>query len=168
MPESTSTRIRTAVMTCLPVLRGAAPEQTITHPAQGGWSARQLLGHLIDSAANNHGRFVRAQWSDDLICLTYDQEAWVTAQGYQDADWNNLLDLWAAYNLHLARVIEQIPTEARLRPRLHHNLHQVAWKTISASDPVTLDYFMADYAGHLEHHLYDLYDLLGVQRTALD
>ena len=161
----TSILIQSLVKTCLPALRGAEPEKT-AQPADGGWNARQLLGHLIDSAANNHGRFIRAQWSDDLVCPTYDQEAWVSAQGYQDADWNDLLDLWAAYNLHLARVIDRIPADARLRSRLHHNLDRVAWQTVPADTPVTLEYFLADYAAHLQHHIRDLYYLTGLQPPA--
>ena len=31
------------------------------------WSPAEVLGHLIDSAANNHQRFVRAQFTDDLV-----------------------------------------------------------------------------------------------------
>ena len=45
--------------------------------APGKWSKKEIVGHLIDSAANNHGRFVRAQLQDDLVFAGYDQDAWV-------------------------------------------------------------------------------------------
>ena len=36
------------------------------------WSAKETPGHLIDSAANNHARFVSAQMKDDLVFPGYD------------------------------------------------------------------------------------------------
>ena len=62
------------------------------------WSSKQIVGHLIDSAANNHLRFVRAQTINDLMCPGYDQEAWVDAQRYDEESWTNLVQLWSAYN----------------------------------------------------------------------
>src|SRR6185369_11177657 len=46
------------------------------------WSPAEVLGHLIDSAANNHQRFVRAQFTDDLVFSGYEQERWVSSQKY--------------------------------------------------------------------------------------
>src|SRR4051812_26490037 len=69
------------------------------------WSAKQMIGHLIDSAANNHQRFVRAQFMNDLVFPGYDQDAWVEVQKYNDEAWSNLVNLWASYNLHLAHLI---------------------------------------------------------------
>jgi hypothetical protein len=40
-------------------------EEEASKPAiAGGWSRKQILGHLIDSASNNHQRFVRALLQD--------------------------------------------------------------------------------------------------------
>ena len=58
--------------------------EAATRPAPGKWSRKEIIGHLIDSASNNHGRFVRAQLQDDLIFAGYDQEEWVRAQRYQE------------------------------------------------------------------------------------
>jgi hypothetical protein len=111
------------------------------------------MGHLIDSASNNHQRFVRAQLQEQLVFPGYDQEAWVEVQAHGEAPWEELVALWSAFNLHLARVMEAVPDEVRLRPRTEHNLDVIAWKQVAPSSPATLDYFMADYVGHLEHHL---------------
>ena len=121
--------------------------------APGKWSRKEILGHLIDSASNNHQRFVRAQFQDDLVFDGYDQDAWVTAQQYQDARWLALVNLWREYNLHLARVMAATPEAVRLRKIRRHNFHQIAWKTIPQYEPATLDYFMRDYVDHLRHHL---------------
>ena len=55
--------------------------------AEGKWSAKETIGHLVDSAANNHQRFVRAQFKDDLVFEGYAQEDWVRAQGYNEEPW---------------------------------------------------------------------------------
>lgn len=122
-------------------------------PAPGKWSPKEIVGHLIDSASNNHQRFVRAQFQDDLVFVGYDQDAWVVAQRYQETPWTTLVELWQAYNLHLARVMAATPEAVRLRERSRHNLHQIAWQTVPEEESATLDYFMCDYVGHLRHHL---------------
>lgn len=130
------------------------PEDVAARPGEGGgWSPAQVVGHLIDSASNNHQRFVRARFRPDLRFEGYDQDAWVSAQGYATAPWHALLDLWLALNLHLARVIETTPDEALHAPRADHNLDAIAWRTVPRDRPATLEYFMRDYLGHLEHHL---------------
>jgi hypothetical protein len=110
--------------------------------APGRWSKKEVLGHLIDSAANNHQRFVRAQQAEELTLPGYEQNFWVEAGGYADAAWPGLVALWREYNLHLAGVIERIPQ--------HFAARRVV---IGANEPVTLEFIAADYLHHLEHHL---------------
>ena len=111
-------------------------------PNANVWSVKEILGHLIDSASNNHQRFVRAQQGEGLVFPAYAQDAWVAAQDYQTCRWVEVLGLWQSYNLHLAHVILQIPTgvfDADCR--------------IGASEPVTLRFLVDDYLVHLRHHL---------------
>jgi DinB superfamily len=126
---------------------------TARRPAPGRWSPREIVGHLIDSASNNHQRFVRAQFQEDLVFPGYAQDAWVAAQRYQHAPWRELVGLWTAFNRHLANVIAVAPEDVRMKPRERHNLHQIAFRTVPQDQPATLDYFMRDYVDHLEHHL---------------
>jgi hypothetical protein len=146
-------QLRRAVAAALPRLEAFSDAAAAVPRAAGKWSRKEIVGHLIDSASNNHQRFVRAQFTDDLICPSYDQDAWVRVQRYQDAPWSELLTLWALINLHLARVMEAMPALDRSKARTHHNLDQVAFRTIPSIEPVTLEYFMHDYVVHLEHHL---------------
>ncbi len=133
------------------------PEQDVSTPvAAGKWTPREILGHLIDSASNNHQRFVRAQFKDDLVFPGYDQDAWVEVQAYEKAPWPELVDLWRSFNLHLAHVMANIPEQVRFRRVTDHNLDKIAWMTVPADQPATLDYFMADYVDHLEHHLHQI------------
>jgi hypothetical protein len=146
-------RLRRVVTAARPRLEAISPEQSGVPRSEGKWSPREIVGHLVDSASNNHGRFVRAQFTDDLLCAGYDQAAWVARQRYSSAPWPELVTLWAHLNLHLARVMEACPPDARSRPRKKHNLHEVAFRAIPPAEPATLEYFMADYVDHLEHHL---------------
>ena len=123
-------------------------------PASAGKSSpKEVIGHLIDSAANNHARFVRAQLSDELVFPGYDQEAWVKVQRYNQRAWMELVSLWRAYNTHLAAVIEGISEDRLHLQRATHNLNEIAWRTVPRNEPVTLDYFIRDYLGHMKHHL---------------
>ena len=118
-------------------------ESTAAHKtAPEVWSMKELLGHLIDSASNNHQRFVRLQLADDLRLPKYEQEGWVRVQGYQAADWVSLIALWRTYNLHLARLIRDAAPDA-----LQHTCR------VGNGDPVTLQFLMEDYVAHLKHRL---------------
>lgn len=134
----------------------AIPDSPSRVSAGGEWSPKQVLGHLIDSAANNHQRFVRAQSTTDLICTGYNQEEWIKLQRYEDEPWSRLVELWRSYNQHLAHVIANIPEAALTRPRYPHNLDQIAWQTVSKEEPTTLEYLIRDYIGHLQDHLKQL------------
>ncbi len=130
-----------------------ADQESSIRPAPGKWSKKEILGHLIDSACNNHRRFVLAPGQDSLVFDGYDQEAWVERQNYQAADWQELVNLWYAYNRHLARMVDLIPPDILLKEHHEHNLDQLAWQPVPLDQPATLAYFIRDYIGHLEHHL---------------
>jgi len=108
----------------------------------GGWSRKQVIGHLIDSASNNHQRFVRAALQTSLDFPGYDQNGNVRVQAVQEADWALLVELWAAYNRFLAHVIAHLPAS---------KLETVC--RIGEGDAVTLGFLVEDYLRHLVHHL---------------
>ncbi|MCB9307844.1 MAG: DinB family protein [Lewinellaceae bacterium] len=115
-------------------------------PAPGKWSLKEILGHLIDSAANNHQRFVRAQLDiTDLSAYRYEQDRWVSVQQYQQAEWPSLISLWYSYNRHLAHVIGSIDREIAER--------QVA----AFEEASTLRFVAEDYVRHLNHHLTQIF-----------
>jgi hypothetical protein len=122
-----------------------------------GWSAKQIVGHLIDSAANNHRRFVLARLKDDLIFDGYAQEDWVRVQAYDAAPWSQLVELWRAYNLHLLHVMSSTPEDTLRSARAAHSLDRIAFKLVDAVEPTTLEYLMRDYIEHLKHHLAQIF-----------
>jgi hypothetical protein len=131
---------------------------TMWKPAPTAWCIKEIIGHLVDSAANNHHRFVRAGEQDDLVFPGYEQDRWVRVQRYDRAPWNELVTLWATYNQHLARVMATVPADVRERRHNRHNLDQIGWRPFSAEQPATLDDLMHDYVLHLEHHLAQVRD----------
>ena len=146
-------RLVEAVRRATPDLLALDDGATTRRPAPGKWSPREIIGHIVDSASNNHQRFVRLRDRDDLVVDGYEQDAWVDAQRYQDAPWPELVLLWATYNRQLARLMTATPAAARDRARRPHNLHLRAFRSVPAARAVTLGYFMDDYVDHLEHHL---------------
>jgi hypothetical protein len=133
-------------------------ERSAVPRVAGKWSRKEIMGHLIDSAANNHQRFVRAQFTDELVFPGYEQNAWVQSQRYQEKDWRELVSLWRLYNRHILHIMKVTPEETRLKLRHKHNLNLIASDTISESEPVTLDFFMRDYVDHMKKHLGQILD----------
>lgn len=117
------------------------------------WSAKETIGHLIDSAANNHQRFVRAQFKDDLVFDGYAQDEWIRAQKYNEEPWPLLVGLWRHYNLHLAHVMASAPAKTRTAPRARHNFQRIGFAPVSPDEPSTLEHLMIDYIDHLKSHL---------------
>jgi len=122
---------------------GGYSDSAAANPIQsGGWSRKQVLGHLIDSASNNHQRFVRALIQDELTWPDYDQPGCVRVQRYQEARWVDLIELWTSYNRFLAHVLAGIP-ESKLKTVCR----------IGKDDPITLEELAIDYLRHMQHHL---------------
>ena len=121
--------------------------------AEDRWSSKQIIGHLIDSAANNHARFVIGQLKDDLVFSGYDQDGWVRTNHYQERAWSDLIQLWRSYNLHLHHLMTHADQTKLNTPCTLHTLQEIAFKTVPKTAPVTLEYLMKDYVDHMKHHL---------------
>src|SRR5919204_3614460 len=93
-------------------LRQIGDANASLRPAPGKWSKKEILGHLVDSAANNHQRFVRLQLMSRIDLPGYDGDEWVRIQRYQDRPWGELIELWRNYNIQLASLIRTVDTVA--------------------------------------------------------
>jgi hypothetical protein len=118
--------------------RGLTEGDVLRDRGLGKWVKKEILGHLIDSAVNNHQRFVRAQFANPFVWPGYDQEAWVHVQQYRERPWLGL-------NRHVAAVIEAVPADRLQTPC-----------SIGDRAPVSLEWWMRDYLRHLRHHLEQL------------
>jgi hypothetical protein len=137
-----SEQLISAIEAAEPRLRQVGESESEKPVLSGGWSRKQVLGHLIDSASNNHQRFVRAAQQSSLDFPGYDQEGNTRVQAPQDADWLLLVSLWAAYNRYLAHIIAHLPASKLETPC-----------RIGSGAPVTLRFIATDYLTHLVHHL---------------
>ena len=132
------------------------PEQSLRfRPSEDAWSIKEIIGHLIDSTANNHQRFVRLQLVEELTFPDYGQDNihWVKIQNYQNRAWEELLGLWRHYNLQLADIIRSVDPSC-----LKH-----FWQ-LEAEKKITLFDLMVDYLRHLEDHLDQINDTLAASR----
>ena len=134
-----------------PTLLTLSEESLQSRPVPGKWSKKEIIGHLVDSASNNHQRFVRAMRGEKPV-IRYEQDDWVSLQRYQTADSHELIGLWELYNRHLAHLIAGM-SETDLKQTL-----------IIGGEQVTLRYCAEDYVRHLEHHLRQA-GVLSVQDT---
>jgi hypothetical protein len=133
------------VETAFAKLRLLHETEVTLKPAPGKWSKKETLGHLMDSATNNHQRFIRAQLTDEFVFPGYDQDEWVRRQDYNSKPWVELVDLWRLFNRHVAHTMRSIPEE---------RLESIC--RIGTGNPVTLGYIVEDYLSHLKHHLAQL------------
>lgn len=124
------------------VLRTISEEDAGQPYHAGSWTRKQLLGHLIDSAANNHYRFVRASLDNEYHGPSYDQEGWVRRHRYESAPWTAIVDWWAALNHLVLRVVREIPQEQYAVPCFIDN-----------KPMMSLEALMEDYLVHMRHHV---------------
>src|SRR5512141_3266512 len=106
--ENVAGRLRAVVDRTEPLLAAISEEASRAPRGAGKWSLKEILGHLIDSASNNHQRIVRMQLQRDIGAFGYQQQQWNAAQKYQLEQWTGLVELWASYNTHLAHLIEHV------------------------------------------------------------
>jgi len=112
--------------------------------APGKWSIQQTVGHLIDSAANNHQRLIRLQLTPELTFPGYQQDDWVRLQRYDLLPWPEVLALFVTHNRHFAHTIE------------HADPATFTHIWLFEGERLTLGFILVDYLGHLDHHLRQL------------
>ncbi len=129
----------------IPALLKAIPEKDFANkPAPGKWSKKETLGHLIDSATNNHQRFIRSQFEIEPV-IFYDQNNWNLYSHYNKLDSAHLIAFWTIYNRHLLEIIKRVPE------------HNLSMTSISHdNERVTLGFLIEDYLKHMEHHLHQI------------
>ncbi len=138
----TAAELRSLVEESAPRLRSITEKTASEKPYLEKWSLKEILGHLIDSASNNHQRFVRMQEGPDLGKFSYTQEHWVRCQKYESRTWQSLVEFWMHYNLHLSHVIAHIDPAS-----LEHSCD------MGYAKPATLRFVVEDYVRHVRHHL---------------
>jgi hypothetical protein len=140
-PAELSERLAAVLRAAMPWLVTISEAEASVPECEGKWSAKQVIGHLIDSAVNNLGRIVRLQIEAGQSLPGYEQMAWVSLQHYAEREWAQVLALWFALNEHVAWTIGRVE-----KARLAH-------RGEVAGEPLTLGFLIEDYIAHMEHHL---------------
>jgi hypothetical protein len=140
-PAELSERLTAVLRDAMPWLVTISEAEASVPEREGKWSAKEVIGHLIDSAVNNLGRIVRLQIEAGQSLPGYEQMAWVRLQHYAEREWAQVLALWFALNEHVAWTIAHVE-KARLTNR-----------GVVAGEPLTLGFLIEDYVAHMEHHL---------------
>jgi hypothetical protein len=131
-----------SMLETLPTRLAALPADVVSSKPPASWSVKEELGHLLDSATNNHQRIVRAQLEENPAMPGYDGDRWVELHAYRSRDWRELIGLWEALNRQLLAAAEAAPDSAWSRTC-----------TIGSSAPLTLQFVFEDYLNHMRHHL---------------
>jgi hypothetical protein len=145
MGTAIAKKFRSELDTLQAVLHGLAPELAGAPWRPGGWTRKRIVGHLLDSAANNRQRFVRAATDGSYTGPKYAQDAWVAAHGYAEQEWDTLLRWWQAEHEILAAIVNHV-SEDRL----------AAECVVGESAPVTLQFLIEDYLDHQRWHFAQL------------
>jgi hypothetical protein len=130
------------LLAALPERLAAIPQDKASHkPMPDQWSVKEELGHLIDSAINNHIRVIRTQLEDQPALDAYDQDGWVKLNNYQQREWNDLIKLWVSFNEQLLAASQTVP-----------GTNWTKTCTVGSSEPLTLRYIISDYIIHMVDH----------------
>lgn len=140
--KAVADNLRQTLQEVLPTLRAISDEEASIKPQPEKWSKKEIIGHLIDSASNNQQKFVRTMAHPHVDFAGYAQDFWVAEQYYNNRNWEELITLWYAYNLHIAHIIESVNVDY-----LENTV------SIAGNEPFTLAFIMEDYVEHLKHHL---------------
>lgn len=127
-------------------------EQMLKNLGPGEWTGKELLGHLSDSAAINRQRIVRSQYEAPYEFPLYEQPKWTQIQAYNKYHWADLVNLWVAEYQHLLHILDNLPDASA---------SSKCPVTFASSDYVTLDWLVGHIYRHNDHHLHQLYWLVG-------
>ena len=144
-PRDLAASLETVLRTDLPLLRALpdGPDSTRPNrPSGAGWSRREELGHLVDSAVNNHHRIAHAALAPKYEGPGYDQHEWVALHHWQDTPWPSLVDAWHAHNAVLVPLVAALPEAGLSTPC-----------RVAGGPPVPLGALIEDYVLHMRHHL---------------
>ena len=153
-------RINEVIDREIPLLLSLSEEQVSVKRNHQNRTVKMLVGHLIDSASNNHQRMVRLQYAPrcghsmpntEMGMLvfpdyTQDNDLWIALQDYQHEDWPTLVMLLKLYNRHIIRSVDT--------SKLNNY-----WLDYEGCR-VTLDAMISGYISHLNLHLEQIHELL--------
>ncbi len=113
--------------------------------SQDKWTLKEIIGHLIDSASNNHQRFIRFQLSEALEFPDYNNSEWLRIQKHQNLKFIELLLLFYYYNKLIVNIILNIDEKCL------QNKWNINWDEDSTF--ITFEKLVTHYVDHMKSHL---------------
>jgi hypothetical protein len=113
-------------------------------PNPAKWSKMEVLGHLVDSAQNNLRRFICGQYEASPPHIVYQQDFWVAANNYRQAEKNDIVQLWVLLNHRIADILNNMPASS------YEKMCNTGKDTPQLR---TLEWLASDYVKHMKHHL---------------
>jgi hypothetical protein len=83
-------------------------------PAGGGWSIKEVVGHMRDSAEAWNKRLFQVWAQNDPLFVPYDQDAYVRDRGYQDAALGQVLADMRKFRLETVELLAHAVDWTRL------------------------------------------------------
>lgn len=116
---------------------------------------KQILGHMVDSVSNNTHRIIHLQYQDSPFrfpnyATNGNNDRWIKIQNYQNENWENLIQLWKYYHIHLIHVIKNVNQE-----KLNNE-----WISESNYGNITLQDMITDFFRHFRLHLNEIQELI--------
>jgi hypothetical protein len=109
------------------------------------WTLKEIIGHLIDSASNNHQRFVRLKISSEIEFPDYKNDEWLQIQNHNNMRFSDLLSLFYYFNKLMVNIILNIDDKRM------NNIWNVAWDENSSF--ITLEKLANHYVEHIKIHI---------------
>lgn len=142
MPAELANLLQETLDRELPCLLAISEDEAAMNDGRpGSWTRKQELGHLIDSAANNHMRFVLASIDGEFRGKGYAQDDWVALHACGELEWKFLVEFWYRFNVFLVHLVKRIPE------------HQLRNSCVIGSNALTLGFVIQDYVRHMQHHV---------------
>jgi hypothetical protein len=140
-------------------LRGAwqrvPPAARRWRPAEGEWSAHEVVVHAADSEANSYGRIRMLVSEREPLIVGYDQERWARTFDYHRRPPALALAVVQAVRASTAELLRQPPESAWALGGRH-----------TESGPYTAEDWLRIYAEHLEGHARQIETNLAAWRAA--
>ncbi len=109
------------------------------------WTLKEIVGHLIYSASNNHQRIIRLQLCSDLDFPDYNKDEWLNTADYNSMNFHDLLSLHKYFNLLIAKLMLNVKKES-LSNRWNFSFTE-------KKDHITLEELIDHYLSHFKIHM---------------
>lgn len=146
------------VLSSSTMIEALGPDFLETRRSGKKWNKRQILGHLIDSAYNNHQRIIRTEAQGNMIYKGYDADYWVDMNQYAVRKSDEVLESFIVVQRHFANVVAGLSDEKLTLEYEDHQLNETAMQEFPSGGRGSLSFLIWDYIYHIEHHLKQIFD----------